>query len=459
MKNNERFHAAGIGLVLACAVAGISLLHAQADEAVYIKAKKIYSCEKGLVITNGGILLKGKKFVEVHQKAKSPKGVQIIDLSDKVVIPGLIDAYSYLGFHQEDYNVRTEPPPPWRAALPGAIRSVIGGEEAPRVPRRIEARFRASEAVFYGNESFKAVLAEGIISALIAIPTENLTGGMPFLTNLAASSPSDLAVVDPVGVVFTFAGERNVARRYGDLEKIFLDAREYRKRFEKYLRDLKKYQESLNSGKEEKGKGDKTQVPALAAKEVPEPKEPKKDDNQEVILQILDKKIPALIRASRENEIQAALKLRDEFGIRLVVVGGHEAYKIPEDLKSRNVSVIAGPEVIVEKKGQRINFIRELLSHGIPVALGSSSSAAASFLPFQLSYAVQHGLSRAEALDTVTAHAAGILGVADRMGSIAAGKDADFVVLDGDPFELATRVNEIYLKGKKVYSGVGSLSR
>jgi len=460
MKKNERFHAAGIGLVLACAVAGISFLHAQADEAVYIKAKKIYSCEKGLVITNGGILVRGKKFIEVHQKAKSPKGVQIIDLSDKVVIPGLIDAYSYLGFHQEDYNVRTEPPPPWRAALPGAMRLIMGGpEEAPRLPRRIEARFRASEAVFYGDESFKAVLAEGIVSALIAIPTENLTGGMPFLTNLAASSPSDLVVMDPAGMVFTFAGERNVARRYGDLEKIFLDAREYRKRFEKYGRDLKKYQESLNSGKEEKGKGDKTQVPAPAAKEVPEPKEPKKDDNQEVILQILDRKIPALIRASRENEIQAALKLKDEFGIRLVVVGGHEAYKIPEDLKSRNVSVIAGPEVILEKKGQRINYIRELLSHGIPVALGSSSSAAASFLPFQLSYAVQHGLSRAEALDTVTGHAARILGVGDRMGSIAAGKDADFVVLDGDPFELATRVNEIYLKGKKVYSNDGSLSR
>jgi imidazolonepropionase-like amidohydrolase len=181
--------------------------------------------------------------------------------------------------------------------------------------------------------------------------------------------------------------------------------------------------------------------------------------SSDLILQILDRKIPALIRASRENEIQAALKLKDEFGIRLVVVGGHEAYKIPEDLKARNVSVIAGPEVIVEKKGQRINYIRELLSHGIPVALGSSSSAAASFLPFQLSYAVQYGLSRAEALDTVTAHAAGILGVADRMGSIAAGKDADFVVLDGDPFELATRVKGIYLKGIKVYSDDGSLSR
>ena len=83
---------------------------------------------------------------------------------------------------------------------------------------------------------------------------------------------------------------------------------------------------------------------------------------------------------------------------------------------------------------------------------GSSSAQRVSFIPYQLAYAVQHGLSRTQALDLVTVHAAEILGVSGRTGSIRPGRSADFVVLDGEPFDLGTKVKWVYRKGQRYFS-------
>ncbi len=317
-------------------------------------------------------------------------------------------------------------------------------------PPRIEARYKASQAVFFKDPCFGKSLAEGITLAAVAIPTDDLAGGMSFVAKLGAGSATDFVMVDPAGAVFSFAGDENVANRYGDLKKMFLDAQDYRKSWEKYRKDLKKYQEQKNKEKgmpEEKKEGEESEE-----KEAKEPTEPKKNENHEAILQVLDRKTPALFRASRINEIQAALRIQDEFKIRLVLVGGHEAYKITQDLSTKKVAVIAGPEAILEKKGQKINYIKELLASNIPVAFCSSSAQGASFIPYQLAYAVQHGLSRTQALDVATAHAAAILGVSKKAGSIKSGKNADFVILDGEPFDLSTKVKWIYLSGQRYFS-------
>jgi imidazolonepropionase-like amidohydrolase len=454
MKRNKRIWPAHVVFVSICAVLAFTMLDAQPDELIYIKAKKIYTSDSGLVIANGGILIKEGKIIKVDKKTKPPKTARVIDFSDKIIIPGLIDAFTHMGFHKEDFNVRTEPTAPWRRPLEGIYRLYFGQAERKPPPPQIEARFKSSDAVFYGDPTFKKFLSEGITSAGMAIPTENLMGGMPFVGRLLVDSPTDFVMLDPAGMVFSFTGEKNVMRRYGDLIKAFLDALDYRKEWEKYKKDLKKYQdqEKKDKDKQKDKQKEKDEKGESVEKEVKEPEEPRKDENHEATLQVLDRKITALIRASKINEIQAALKIRDEFKIRLVLVGGHEAYKIPQEISTRKVSIIAGPEAVLIKKGRKVNYIQELLASDIPVAFCSHSSIDMSFLLYQLAYAVQHGLPRTEALDTVTAHAAQILGVADRVGSIAVGKEADFVVMDGEPFELRSRVRKVYMNGKEVFS-------
>jgi imidazolonepropionase-like amidohydrolase len=440
MKKNKHFGHRAIASVCAAAILVLSLVFAQQNDEIYIKAKKIYTSDSGRIIANGGILVKNGIIVRVDTKIKPPKNARVDDFSDKIIIPGMIDAFSHMGFYEEDYNVSTEPPNPYRAPLTGIYLIYYGQPEQPAPSPRIEARFKAAEAVCFKDVSFRRFLSEGITRAAIAIPTGGLSGGLVFVAKLGGESPSDFVMKDSVGAVFNISVEGDVMRRHGDLKKIFQDALDYRKTWDKYSKDLKKYQD------QEKNTGETHE------KEVQEPKKPRKNENHEAILQVLDQKIPALIRASRENEIQAALKIQDEFKVRLVLIGGQEAYKIPKDLSSRKICVIAGPDVVLDKKGTKINYLKELLTSGVPVAFCSDSSVGASFIPYQLAVAVQHGMSRVQALDTVTARAAEIFSLSDKVGSIAAGREADFVVLDGEPFDLSTKVMWVYVGGQRFFS-------
>ncbi len=449
MKKNRRSRRKAV-MISAGWILAACVLYSQQDSLIFITAKKIYTSDSGRVITNGGMVIKDGKIVKVEERARPLKNARVLDFSDEIIVPGLIDAFSFLGFRQEDFNVKTEPPEPWRAAAPPLYRLFFGLMERKVPPPKIEARFKASQAVFSGDPSFGRSLDEGIIMAAVAIPTDNLTGGMFFVAKLGAGSASDFVMADPAGAVFSFTGDENVMNRYGDLKKIFLEARDYRKSLEKYRKDLKKYQEQ--KGKEKAELTEKKEAAGPKEEEIKEPKKPQKNENHEAILQVLDRKMPALVRASRINEIQAALRIQDEFKIRLVLVGGHEAYKMPQDLSARNVAVIAGPEAILDKKGNKINYIKGLLAGHVPVAFCSSSTQGASFIPYQLAYAVQHGLSRTQALDMVTAQAADILGISGKAGRIRSGQNADFVVLSGEPFDLSTRVKRVYLNGQEYFS-------
>ena len=442
MRTNKKIQLIWVFCALAAFFLQPASFAAATDKPIYVTAKKIYTCDKLGVLDNGGLLIDGRKIIRVDKKPKPPENAQLLDLKDRIVIPGLIDAHCSLGFLVEDFNVKTEPPAtlgipvPWRR------------ENPPPPPPVPEARSQSARAIYYGVCDFRKSLAEGIASAKISIPTEYLVGGSSFFAKLASESPAEFILKNPVAQEFSFVSRDNVMERYGDLKKIFLDALEYEKSFRKYQKDLKAYLEQ-KKGKKEGGQPQKEEKPG---EELKEPKEPQKDENQEIILQVLKGKIPAAIRASRINEIQAALKIAEEFKLDLMLVGGQEAYKIAEELSLKKIPVIAGPESIYIKKGEKINYIKVLLSKNVPVAFSSQSAAGSRFLPFQLAYAIQYGLTESEALSILTIQAAGILGVADRVGSLEIGKDADFVVLSGEPFRLETRVNRLYVDGRLAYS-------
>lgn len=414
------------------------------EDRAYILAGRIYTCGGQGVIEKGGLLIEGGKIVRIDKKAKVPRGVRVLDWKDKVLVPGLIDAGSTAGFHEDDFCSVTEPPHPWRGKVPARYRTGTGKTAVPGA----EVRYEAAQAVFPKDPAFGELLSAGITTVKTAIPTTGLIGGLSACVKTEALSEKAFLLRNPAAAEFSFAAGEMAFRRYGDLKKMFLDAREYRKSFVKYLEDEKAY----NSLKTPDIFGRKTVRDDH--ENGPAPKKrggPGRDENQELLLKILDGKIPVLIRASSVNEIEAALRIRDEFRINVVIVGGRDARFVADKLVRYGVPVIAGPEVTVEDGGRRIPVIPGLLARGVLTAYGSNSGTGGIFLSDRMAFAMDNGLTREQALSTVTANAARILGIDGRVGTLAPGKDADIVVLNGDPFDAATRVLKVLVGGRIVH--------
>jgi imidazolonepropionase-like amidohydrolase len=183
---------------------------------------------------------------------------------------------------------------------------------------------------------------------------------------------------------------------------------------------------------------------------------PNRDLRMEILGQVLDREVPALITAHRVSEILAALRLQREFGFDLVLDGAAEAYLVMDEIRAAGVPVIVHPTMARHGgtlENATFETVRLLQDAGIPVALQSGYE---SYVPktrvvlFEAAMAAAYGMSFDNALRTVTLDAARILGLADRVGSIEPGKDGDLALFDGDPFEYTTRVCGVVLDGQVV---------
>ncbi len=172
---------------------------------------------------------------------------------------------------------------------------------------------------------------------------------------------------------------------------------------------------------------------------------------------LLDGSRTALVSAHRAHDIEAALRLQREFGFPMVLDGGAEAYLVLDDLAAQNVPVLVHP-TMTRAGGVAVNAAMDtaarLAAAGRPFAFTSGYEA---YVPkvrvvlFEAQVAVgQGGLPRLAALDALTAGAARLLGIADRVGSLAPGRDADLVVWDGDPLEYTTHACTVVIGGAVV---------
>jgi imidazolonepropionase-like amidohydrolase len=187
-----------------------------------------------------------------------------------------------------------------------------------------------------------------------------------------------------------------------------------------------------------------------------EDQKPARDLRMEALARVLRGEIPLLVAADRAQDIVTALRLAKEFNLKIVLDGAAEAYLVLDQIKAANVPVIVHP-TMQRAAGESENISMEtaatLRRAGIQVALQSGYET---YVPkvrvvlFEAGVAAANGLSFTEALATVTIDAARILGIANRVGSLEAGKDADLALFDGDPFEYTTHVTGVIIDGQVV---------
>jgi len=190
-----------------------------------------------------------------------------------------------------------------------------------------------------------------------------------------------------------------------------------------------------------------------------EDKRPARDLHLEALGRVIRKEIPLLVTAHKVSDMLAALRVADEFGIRIVLDGAAEAYMITDRLKAAGVAVILHPTMA--RPGEDLdNLSMETASvlrkAGVLFALQSGYEG---YVPktrvvlFEAGLAAARGLTPAEALASVTIDAARIIGVDKRVGSLEPGKDGDVALFDGDPFEYTTHVTAVLIDGKVVAEG------
>jgi imidazolonepropionase-like amidohydrolase len=181
-----------------------------------------------------------------------------------------------------------------------------------------------------------------------------------------------------------------------------------------------------------------------------------RDPTLEVLVRVLDGELPWLQHVHRADDIATAIRLADEFGYRLVVNHGTEAHLVAELVARRGIPVISGPLTTGRSKVELRH--RTLRNPGLPARAGVSvaittdhNEVPVNFLALQAILAVREGLDRDTALRAITLTPAEILGLDDWVGSLRPSRDGDVVLWSGDPLDVMSRVQRVFINGRDVY--------
>ncbi|MCS6862643.1 MAG: amidohydrolase family protein, partial [Abditibacteriales bacterium] len=219
-------------------------------------------------------------------------------------------------------------------------------------------------------------------------------------------------------------------------------ARDYHQRRAQYERDMKQWEHDYHEAK------------AQGKEEPREPAEVPKDEDLEPFAALFRREVPAFVHVNRSDEILNALKVfRDEFELDVTLLDVGDGFRVAEEIRKRNAAAALGPNVTRREKGKLINNADVLARAGVRVLFHSSATSGTQFLRLNAAYAVRYGLDPTEALRALTIYPARTLRVDDRLGSIEVGKDADLVILSGEPLDVTSRVEKVLMKGKVVYDG------
>ncbi len=414
------------------------------------------------LIENGMILVEAGKIKKIGREISAPPGAEVLDLSGKTVIPGLICAASSLFLHDRDRSYT--------------------GEEGPDAD--------ILEGLNYDDPSVPEVLQYGITTAYISPISFRSTGALGAVVKLKADIQGRLTVLkDKAGLSYRLdrmenRTSSNLLRltQYYRIRDQFRQAKEYSAEWQDYEKKLKEYEEK-NKEFEKKPRDDKAKKEGAAAPPAKpkKPEKPRKDEAKEILVQAMAKKIPVRFKAHRPDAILQALKLAQEFGLLVILEESEDWASVLPEIERSSFPLLLNPHLDYRKsaipggeKGYAATLLRiraaDLFysdTESLPEAgrretdwkrLASSKARfalippdsfplSARFMKDYASIAVGLGISTEAALSAVTAGAARILGVFDRVGSLEEGKDADFVVLDGDALDSLARIQAVFVDG------------
>ncbi len=180
------------------------------------------------------------------------------------------------------------------------------------------------------------------------------------------------------------------------------------------------------------------------------PTKPKVNESLEPLRALLEKRIPAVINSNRAPAVEAVVKLFEKEELPYILYGVKDAIDTPEILGEKPPPVMIGPDLVRREKGVIVNSAATLADLDVPLALVTGDTAGSSYLPLHAAHAIRYGMDPQAALAALTIGPARMFQLDDRIGSLKRGKDADFVIFSGSPFELTSRILMVVNNGRVV---------
>jgi imidazolonepropionase-like amidohydrolase len=382
-------------------------------QTVAITGGKVYPVS-GPVIENGTVLVRDGKIVAVGANVAVPNDATRIDATGKWVTPGLINALTSLG-----------------VAEINAVQTTV--DRSARGDSGIAASFPVWEGINPASTMFAPARNDGVTSVVV-VPTGGLIAGQAAVIDLVPGPLSDMINKAPVAMVAQFgdprgAGSNARGEQYARLKELLEDTRFYARRRSDF---------------------DRAQTRPFAARRA----------DLEALVPVVEGRLPLMVNVDQASDIDAVMRLGKELNVNLIVVGAAESWKVADRLAAAGIPVVIGSLNNLPQSfstlGARQDAAALLQRAGAKVVLIGNGSGEEGFnvrnLKYDAGVAVAYGLTWDAALRAVTLAPAEMLGVANRIGSLQPGRDANIVVWSGDPFEFTSRAEHVLIRGREVAS-------
>ncbi len=357
----------------------------------------------GAVLEGATVLVRDGVIAAVGADVEVPAGVPILDAKGRIVTPGLFDATTSLGLVEV-----------------GMVSSTV---DARLEGDPVRAAFDVVDGINPRSVLIPVNRAAGLTTAL-STPGGGLISGQAAIIDLAGSSADEMLVKARAAMVANYsAGAAGGARGGASLRlrEVLDDAR--------FWRD---HQAEFSTGRTRELSASRLDLEALGP--------------------VLAGEIPLIVGVHRASDIEAVLRIADDYGLDLLISGGSEAWMVADRIASAGVPVILKPlnssPAGFDRLGSRFDNAALLDRAGVTVVIGSFNTHNARWLLLEAGNAVRFGLPWDTALRAVTLAPAEALGVGERYGSLEPGKVGNLVVWTGDPFELSTEAETVVIRGQ-----------
>lgn len=378
---------------------------------------------RGEAIPQGFIRVAGDKIAQIGPMSalgpdKRAEDAPCYDFSGAWALPGLVDAHSHLGLFGDGLGFE--------------------GEDGNEISDPVTPQLRAIDGVNALDRGFSEALDYGVTTVITGPGSANAISGQSSAVKTGGCCIDDMLLL-PAAAMKLALGE-NPKGTYAPrsqapgtrmattalIREALFAARRYREDYERFELD-----------------------------EEDELDPPEFDAKSEALLPVLRGELPVHIHAHRADDIFTAVRIMKEFSLRGVIIHGTEAHLVAERFAAEGVPVVCGPILGTRSKPELVGLSREtpavLHRHGVKIAICSDHpELPQEFLMLSAAIAHQAGLEREAALRAITVEAAEICGVADRVGSLAVGKDADIVLYKDDPILGLQKPIAVFLNGKRV---------